>query len=135
MRLKINSPIKEFSLMKGIVHFEIDGNVRLRMELGKGEQCLIELTKSEVLKIVAIALEFPEFRAKAMLWDKDLKMKKVSAEWIKEYDVKILDPDGWDRENYDYSFNKEKITRMEFEHRLISSTIQGFKIHKGKISL
>lgn len=35
-------------------------------------------------------------------------MKKTSLEWIKEYDCKILDPDGWDRHNYNYSFNKEK---------------------------
>jgi len=50
-------------------------------------------------------------------------MKKVSSEWIKEYNVKIFDPDGRDRTNYDYSFNKEKITRKEFERRLIFSTI------------
>ena len=52
-------------------------------------------------------------------------MKKISSEWIKEYNVKILDPDGWDRKNYDYSFNKEKITREEFERRLVRSTVQG----------
>jgi len=51
-------------------------------------------------------------------------MKKVSSKWIKEYNCKIFDPDGWDRTNYDYSFNKEKITRKEFENRLIFSTIQ-----------
>lgn len=52
-------------------------------------------------------------------------MKKASSEWIKEYNIKILDPDGWDRKNYDYSFNQEKITRTEFEKRLVRSTIQG----------
>jgi len=52
-------------------------------------------------------------------------MKKVSSEWIKEYNIKILDPDGWDRKNYDYSFNKEKITRQEFEQRLVRSTVRG----------
>jgi hypothetical protein len=57
-------------------------------------------------------------------------MKKVSSEWIKEYNVKILDPDGWDRTNYDYSFNKEEITRKGFERRLMFSTIQ----LKGKLS-
>jgi len=45
-------------------------------------------------------------------------IKKVSSEWIKEYDCKIIDPDGWDRKNYDYSFNIEKITRKEFEFNL-----------------
>ena len=57
-------------------------------------------------------------------------MEKVSSEWVKEYNCQILDPDGWDRTNYDYSFNEEKITRKEFEKRLIFSTIQW----KGKLS-
>lgn len=56
----------------------------------------------------------------------DFKIKEVSSEWIKEYNIKILDPDGWDRRNYNYSFNEEKITRKEFEKRLMFSTIQGF---------
>ena len=60
-------------------------------------------------------------------------MKKTSSEWIKEYDCRILDPDDWDRINYDYSFNKEKITREEFEFRLIRSTMQGNITRKGKI--
>jgi len=50
--------------------------------------------------------------------------KKVSSEWIKEYNVLIIDPDGWDRTNYEYSFNQEKISRMVFEYRLMFSTIQ-----------
>ena len=54
-----------------------------------------------------------------------MEIKKVSSEWIKKYNYKILDPDGWDRKNYDYSFNKEKITRVEFEQRLAISTISG----------
>lgn len=52
-------------------------------------------------------------------------MKKISSEWIKEYDCEIFDPDGWDRKNYKHSFYKEKITREEFEFRLLRSTIQG----------
>jgi len=50
---------------------------------------------------------------------------KVSSEWLKEYNIKILDPDGWDRspKNWDYSFNKEKITRREFEMRVCLSTV------------
>ena len=51
-------------------------------------------------------------------------MKKVSSEWIKEKNCEIVDPDGWDRTNYNYSFNKEKITYEEFERRLMLSTIQ-----------
>lgn len=54
--------------------------------------------------------------------------KKTSKEWLEligpSSDLKILDPDGWDRTNYDYSFNEEKIEREEFEKRLMVSTIQ-----------
>jgi hypothetical protein len=57
---------------------------------------------------------------------------KTSAEWVKDVSYRILDPDGWDRANYDYSFNKEKITFAEFQRRLFSSTIEG-KINNRKI--
>lgn len=54
--------------------------------------------------------------------------KKTSQEWLesipKEHNLKVLDPDGWDRQNFDYSFNEEKIEREEFDRRLSSSTIQ-----------
>lgn len=53
---------------------------------------------------------------------------KTSKEWFneipKEHGVIILDPDGWDRENYDYSFNQERISYIEFNRRLCSSTIK-----------
>ena len=50
-------------------------------------------------------------------------MKKTSAEWIKKVNYEIINPDGWDRKNYDYSFNKEKITMEEFQKRLSLSTV------------
>lgn len=53
------------------------------------------------------------------------EIKKTSAEWEKESDYKVKDPDGWDRSNYDYSFNKELVTKVEFERRLFRSTIIG----------
>jgi hypothetical protein len=34
----------------------------------------------------------------------------------------IYDPDGWDRMNWEYSFEKERITREEFDHRIMMST-------------
>lgn len=50
-------------------------------------------------------------------------MLKTSEEWRKDYpDIVILDPDGWDRQNYDFSFNEELITKSEFECRLSMST-------------
>lgn len=36
----------------------------------------------------------------------------------------ILDPDGWDRKNYEVSWN-ELITKEEMRNRLLKSTIQG----------
>ena len=50
--------------------------------------------------------------------------KKTSAEWIKEVGYEVLDPDGWDRANFDYSWNKEKITMAEFQRRLALSTVR-----------
>ena len=35
----------------------------------------------------------------------------------------ICDPDGWDRVNYDYSFNKELISEGEFNNRLQKSSV------------
>jgi hypothetical protein len=49
--------------------------------------------------------------------------KKTSKEWIKGTGYKVIDPDGWNRSNYDYSFNKEKITFNEFNKRLMASTV------------
>lgn len=50
---------------------------------------------------------------------------KSSKEWQKEIIefCKILDPDGWDRQNLDESWN-ENITKKEFMRRLVNSTIQ-----------
>lgn len=36
----------------------------------------------------------------------------------------ILDPDGWDRKNYNYSWREEKITAEEFRSRCMMSTGQ-----------
>jgi len=53
---------------------------------------------------------------------------KTSVKWLleipSEYNLIILDPDGWNRSNYDYSFKKEKISKEEFIKRLSYSTIQ-----------
>jgi alpha-amylase/alpha-mannosidase (GH57 family) len=51
---------------------------------------------------------------------------KTSEEWQSKYPhVKILDPDGWDRKNYQYSWYEELITREEFEKRMMMSTCMG----------
>lgn len=54
-------------------------------------------------------------------------MKKQTSElWVKELlrpGEAILDPGGWDRKNYDYSFKQEEITKDEFRNRLCMSTV------------
>jgi hypothetical protein len=54
---------------------------------------------------------------------------KTSQEWEQlvpsEFKLIIMDPDGWDRKNFQYSFYEEKITKVEFINRLTSSTIMG----------
>ncbi len=47
---------------------------------------------------------------------------RTSEEWQKLLGVEVLDPDGWDRQNLEYSFYQEQITRKEFEKRLDTST-------------
>ena len=49
---------------------------------------------------------------------------KTSEEWQSLCKIKVLDPDGWDRRNYRFSWHEEKITRQEFENRLIKSTCE-----------
>jgi len=58
-----------------------------------------------------------------------LKEKKTSEEWQKELPYpKVLDPDGWDRTNYQYSWREELITAEEYFSRVMRSTC----IHKIK---
>lgn len=52
-------------------------------------------------------------------------MKRASVDWQERCKIIVLDPDGWDRKNYNYSWNIEKITRKEFENRLLFSTCRG----------
>ena len=42
--------------------------------------------------------------------------------YIAKYGVLVLDPDGWDRKNYNKSW-REKITYEEFKQRLMRSTL------------
>lgn len=54
------------------------------------------------------------------------KKKKTSEQWSNQLGYRlnehIIDPDGWDRQNFDYSWYKEKITEAEFMSRLMRST-------------
>ena len=54
---------------------------------------------------------------------------KTSAEWQAIYPYPaVLDPDGWDRKNFQHSWYEEQITREEYERRLTFSTCQGFHL-------
>ena len=54
---------------------------------------------------------------------------KTSNEWytilFPNNEVKILDPDGWDRTNYQYSWYEECIAESEFKMRVLKSTVCG----------
>lgn len=52
--------------------------------------------------------------------------KRTSEDWIGEPEFEnytVLDPDGWDRKNFDYSWYAEMITKKEFNRRLAMSTV------------
>lgn len=52
---------------------------------------------------------------------------KTSNEWQSIYpDIKVLDPDGWDRKNWEYSWFEEMISLEEYEKRRMWSTCMGF---------
>lgn len=58
-----------------------------------------------------------------------MTVEKTSQEWYDELrkteNITIMDPDGWDRTNYKYSFTEELITKEKFNERLSQSTISG----------
>jgi CRISPR/Cas system-associated protein Csx1 len=53
-------------------------------------------------------------------------IKKTSKEWYEELypnrEVIIMDPDGWDRSNWEFSWGEELIDKNEFAIRVMSST-------------
>jgi hypothetical protein len=52
--------------------------------------------------------------------------KKTSQDWqLQHPNPEVLDPDGWDRTNFQYSWYEELITYNEYQKRLMSSTVMG----------
>lgn len=47
---------------------------------------------------------------------------KTSEQWYWDYPIQIIDPDGWDRKNFEYSWYEELITFAEFDRRAMNST-------------
>jgi len=57
-----------------------------------------------------------------------LRHPKTSKDWQERYPNPIvLDPDGWDRTNYDYSWGEELISYKEYQRRLSLSTCMNYK--------
>lgn len=46
-----------------------------------------------------------------------------SEDWAKIFGITVLDPDGWDRQNFEHSWG-ELISEEEFSQRLWASTIE-----------
>jgi hypothetical protein len=52
-----------------------------------------------------------------------MEILKTSKEWQEQYpETIVLDADGWDRQNFQYSWNEEKIPLEEYQRRIMSST-------------
>ena len=47
---------------------------------------------------------------------------RTSEEWAVQLGADVLDPDGWDRKNFIFSWHEEPITREEFDRRYLRST-------------
>lgn len=55
----------------------------------------------------------------------EVELVRTSKDWqeLDSSNTIIMDPDGWDRSNYEYSFNQELITEEEYKHRKLMSTV------------
>lgn len=61
---------------------------------------------------------------------------KTSAEWQALHpNPMVMDPDGWDRKNYQYSWFEEKISYGEYKKRMIMSTCKFERNEDGTIKL
>ncbi|AXH68466.1 hypothetical protein [Vibrio phage R01] len=49
-------------------------------------------------------------------------VKRTSVHWAQLTGIVVLDPDGWDRQNFDYSWYEETIDWLEFMDRVSGST-------------
>lgn len=82
----------------------------------------------ETEEVVVTTLDISKYNEMQKIVDHLIKVAtettKTSDEWSKLYGYKIIDPIGWDKENYRYSWYKERITREEFELRAHKSTVR-----------
>jgi|2_EtaG_2_1085320.scaffolds.fasta_scaffold146909_1 hypothetical protein len=79
---------------------------------------MIILKQLQTLPIIGNKLLEMENTMKRLITD-----KKTSAEWqALTPEIIVLDPDGWNRKNYNYSWNVERITEKEYNSRVSKST-------------
>ena len=66
----------------------------------------------------------------------NLEELKTSAEWYKILpDIIVYDPDGWDRTNFEYSWNVEMISYKDYCKRLSISTCKFIRNGLDQLSL
>jgi len=68
-------------------------------------------------------------KVRQVILTSEFDLYKTSLEWSQQpkySHICILDPDGWDRKNYQYSFCQELIDEKEFRKRLSLSTIGSY---------
>lgn len=62
---------------------------------------------------------------------------KTSEQWFKDEEFKhiqIIDADGWNRDNFEYSWFVEEITKIQFIGRILRSTIKHVKKSNTKLN-
>lgn len=57
---------------------------------------------------------------------------KTSEKWAEVYkgEFKIMDPDGWDRTNYEFDFKQRLVSRREFLKKVMFSTCTYFNLKR-----
>ena len=70
------------------------------------------------------ACSLEECLEEALIKFEEESILRTSSDWLALNPVlKIMDPDGWDRSNFIYSFYEEKISLKEFKNRLSKSSV------------
>ena len=89
----------------------------------KNPSCeFVEFVKEKIILGEVAGTTYTDFNYKIIIPKEELK---TSEEWQKQFpNTKVLDPDGWDRKNYQYSWFEEKITLVEYTTRLYKSSGQ-----------
>ena len=95
--------------------------LEIKESISKHKQMKLNVVKREVVEECLTEQEKQEIEENNRVHESDLR---TSEEWQKICRIQVLDPDGWDRKNYQYSWYEEKISREEFERRTITSTCE-----------